>query len=188
MPHLGYQKLIRREWGKETLTAPNHIFHDLETWEKIPSLYAPKSRDLAEDLQKLALEPHPFSRLVTVLEEELGHDIAFAVEHGKIQTNTSGQSQIELQFIERELQANLNRDQLNASLQQYVDKIASASLATLIDTNISAEQLDKVIFVGGSSLMQNIESAISPIFPNAELKYSNAFTAIIDGLAIASGR
>jgi hypothetical chaperone protein len=38
MPHLGYQKLIRREWGKETLTAPNHIFHDLATWEKIPSL------------------------------------------------------------------------------------------------------------------------------------------------------
>ena len=88
----------------------------------------------------------------------------------------------------RELQANLNRDQLNASLQQYVDKIASASLATLIDTNISAEQLDKVIFVGGSSLMQNIEHAVAPIFPNAELKYSNAFTAIIDGLAIASGR
>ncbi|MEO9460380.1 MAG: Hsp70 family protein [Lentilitoribacter sp.] len=188
MPHLGYQKLIRREWGKETLAAPNHIFHDLATWEKIPSLYAPKSRDLAEDLQKLALEPHPFSRLVTVLEEELGHDIAFAVEHGKIQTNTSGQSQIELQFIEKELQARLSRDQLNASLQQYVDKIASASLATLIDTNISAEQLDKVIFVGGSSLMQNIEHAVAPIFPNAELKYSNAFTAIIDGLAIASGR
>lgn len=188
MPHLGYQKLIRREWGKETLAAPNHIFHDLATWEKIPSLYAPKSRDLAEDLQKLALVPHPFSRLVTVLEEELGHDIAFAVEHGKIQTNTSGQSQIELQFIEKELQARLSRDQLNASLQQYVDKIASASLATLIDTNISAEQLDKVIFVGGSSLMQNIEHAVAPVFPNAELKYSNAFTAIIDGLAIASGR
>ncbi len=188
MPHLGYQKLIRREWGNETLAAPNHIFHDLATWEKIPSLYAPKSRDLAEDLQKLALEPHPFSRLATVLDEELGHDIAFAVEHGKIQTNNSDQSQIELQFIEKELRAALNREQLNTSLQQYVDKIATTALSTLIDTNISADKLDKVIFVGGSSLMQNIEHAVAPIFPNAKLKYSNAFTAIIDGLAIASGR
>lgn len=188
MPHLGYQQLIRREWGKETLPAPNHIYHDLATWEKIPSLYAPKARELADDLQKLALKPHPFSRLTTVLEEELGHDIAFAVEHGKIQTNTSGQSQIDLQFIEKELQAALNRDQLNASLRQHADKIAAAAMATLADTNISADQVDKVIFVGGSSLMQNIEHAISPLFPKAELKYSNAFTAIVDGLAIASGR
>lgn len=188
MPHLGYQQLIRREWGKETLPAPNHIYHDLATWEKIPSLYAPKSRDLAEGLEKLALDPHPFARLVTVLEEELGHDIAFAVETGKIQTNTSDKSQIDLQFIEKELQAALHRDQLNASLHIHADKIADAAIATLKDTNISATQVDKVIFVGGSSLMQNIEHAIAPLFPNAELKYSNAFTAIIDGLAIASGR
>jgi hypothetical chaperone protein len=188
MPHLGYQQLIRREWGKETLPAPNHIYHDLATWEKIPSLYAPKSYELADSLEKLALTPHPFSRLVTVLEEELGHDIAFAVETGKIQTNTAGQSAIDLKFIEQELQASLNREQLYASLQRHTEKIASAALATFENTNSTPEQVDKVIFVGGSSLMQNVEKAIAPLFPNAELKYSNAFTAIVDGLAIASGR
>lgn len=188
MPHLGYQQLIHREWGKETLPAPNHIYHDLATWEKIPSLYAPKSRELAESLEKLALKPHPFSRLVTVLEEELGHDIAFAVEAGKIETNTSDQSAIDLNFIEKDLDAALNRTQLNTSLHRHTVKIADAALATFENTNLPADQVDKVIFVGGSSLMQNIEHAIAPLFPNAELKYSNAFTAIVDGLAIASGR
>lgn len=188
MPRLGCQQLIRREWGKDTLMAPNHIFHDLATWEKIPSLYSAKSRELAEDLHKLAITPHPFTRLVTVLEEELGHDIAFAVEHGKIETNKTGVSAIDLQFIEKQLGADLTLDQLNGSLQKHSDKIGAAALATLVDTNIAPEQVNKVIFVGGSSLMSMIEAAIAPNFPNAELKYSNAFTAIIDGLAIASGR
>mgnify|MGYP003639085189 CR=1 FL=1 len=188
MPHLGCGHMIAREWGKETLRAPNHVFHDLATWEKIPSLYTAKSRDFAEDLHKLAITKHPFTRLVTVLEEELGHDIAFAVENGKIETNKTGASMVDLRFIEKNLGASLTSENVNATLSAHAEKITQCGLDTLAQAKFDADQVDKVIFVGGSSLMGIIEQSIRPQFKNATFKHSNAFTAIIDGLAIASGR
>lgn len=188
MPLLGHKEMIRREWGKDTLRAPNHIFQDLATWAKIPSLYAAKSRDLALDLHKLALNKHPFTRLITVLEEELGHDIAFAVEAGKIETNNDGMSDIALSFIEAQLSAQLTTEKLGDSLEEHAKKISKAALETLKLASCTADQVDKVIFVGGSSQMKIIEQSIAPHFKDAEMLYSNAFTAIVDGLAIASGR
>lgn len=188
MPLLGYREMIRREWAKDTLRAPNHVFQDLATWAKIPSLYNVKSRDLAEDLHKLALNKEPFTRLITVLEEERGHDIAFAVEAGKIETNNTGQSDIALSFIEAQLSAKLSTQTMGESLEEHAEKISEAALETLKLANCTAEQVDKVIFVGGSSQMKIIEQCIAPHFKDAELLYSNAFTAIVDGLAIASGR
>ncbi|MEW7007404.1 Hsp70 family protein [Lentilitoribacter sp. EG35] len=188
MPLLGHREMIRREWGNDTLRAPNHIFQDLATWSKIPSLYAEKPRELAADLHKLALNKEPFTRLITVLEEEIGHDIAFAVEDGKIETNNNGQSDIDLAFIEAQLSAQLTSEKLGKSLEEHAKNISDAALETLQLSDYTADQVDKVIFVGGSSHMKIIEQNIAPHFKGADLLYSNAFTAIIDGLAIASGR
>lgn len=188
MPLLGHKEMIRREWGKDTLRAPNQIFQDLATWAKIPSLYATKPRELAEDLHKLALNKEPFSRLITVLEEELGHDIAFAVEDGKIETNNSGLSDIALSFIEANLSIQLTTEKLGNSLEEHGNKISESALETLKIADCTADQVDKVIFVGGSSQMKIIEQSIAPHFKDAKMLYSNAFTAIVDGLAIASGR
>lgn len=188
MPLLGHKEMIRREWGKDLLRAPNHIFQDLATWSKIPSLYADKSRDLAVDLHKLAINKEPFARLITVLEEEIGHDIAFAVEDGKIETNNTGQSDIALSFIEPQLSTQLTTEKLGESLAEHAKQISDAALETLKLAGCTADQVDKVIFVGGSSQMKIIEQSVAPHFKGAEMLYSNAFTAIVDGLAIASGR
>jgi len=84
MPLLGGAARSAHAFGGETHTAPATIFNDLATWQKIPFLYAPDSRRLAKDLLQYAVEPAKLERLISVLEDELGHDIAFAVEAGKI--------------------------------------------------------------------------------------------------------
>jgi len=44
----------------------------------------------------------------------------------------------------------------------------------------------KVVFVGGSSLMGMVAEVMADLFPAAALEYSDAFTAVVDGLAIAA--
>lgn len=83
MPHLGKGTRLRKVLGPGLSPVPNAIFNDLATWEKIPFLYSAKTRGLATQMHKLALQPERLARLVTVLEEELGHDLAFAVEAGQ---------------------------------------------------------------------------------------------------------
>ena len=48
-------------------------------------------------------------------------------------------------------------------------------------------QIDKVIYVGGSSLISLVPLAMRDLMPGADHQASDVFTAVADGLAIASG-
>jgi hypothetical chaperone protein len=52
--------------------------------------------------------------------------------------------------------------------------------------NLKSNQIDTVIFVGGSSLMSVVEDTIVNIFKSAKFHRGEAFTAIVNGLAIAA--
>ncbi|MBM7069381.1 Hsp70 family protein [Actibacterium sp. 188UL27-1] len=186
MPLFGRGAQIRKELGAGLLTAPNAMFQDLATWEKIPFLYAGTTRRDVRQLQKLAVEPLFFERLGAVLDNELGHDVAFAVERGKIATNANGAGSVDLGVVEPRLTAPLTGDSLTQSLDGYASKICEAAAETLTLAQCRTGDVDTVIFVGGSSLMSIVETRIARQFPNATLNYANAFTAVIDGLAISS--
>lgn len=188
MPLFGKGAAIGREMGAGTFAAPNGIFNDLATWQKIPFLYTGETRRDVAVLRKLARQPALFARLSDVLEMELGHDVAFAVERGKINANRDGQSAIDLAVVEPGLKATVSADGLAHSLDQHADKIRTCALETLTMAGCPAGQVKKVIFVGGSSLLSVVENTMAGIFPQAELEYGDAFTAIVDGLAIASAR
>jgi hypothetical chaperone protein len=87
MPHLGKGTELRKILGPGSTPTPNAIFNDLATWEMIAFLYTPQNRRLAAEMARLAHQPEKLSRLAKVLEDELGHDLAFAVERGKIAAN-----------------------------------------------------------------------------------------------------
>lgn len=187
MPLLGRGSQIRHAFGTETHTAPTTIFNDLATWQKIPFLYAPDSRRLAKDLEQYAVEPEKFARLVSVLGDELGHDIAFAVEAGKIAANSGKAGEIDLGVVERKLAAALSAEAVEALLMPMARQMAQAADATMKQAKVSPQDVTHLIFVGGSSLMQVTRSALAEVFPEAQVHYGSALTAIVDGLSLASG-
>lgn len=189
MPLFGKGTNLRAEMGSAKHTAPNAIFHDLSTWARIPFLYSPQTRRDVARMVKVAEEPEKLRRLATVLEDELGHDVAFAVERGKIAANeTSGEGSIGLEMIERDLSVPLSRQAMTGSLSQGATEIAAAALACIDEAGIAPDQVDRVVLVGGSSLMSGVAGAIADALPGARIERGNAFTAIIDGLALATAK
>ena len=188
MPLLGRGSQIRHAFGNETHTAPTTIFNDLATWQKIPFLYAPDSRRLAKDLAQYAVEPALFARLVSVLEDELGHDIAFAVEAGKIAANGTGAGAIDLGVVERGLAVALGDGLVEALLRPMADEMGAAALVTMAQAEVAPEAVTHLVFVGGSSLMQVTRGALQAVFPQAQVHHGHALTAIVDGLSLASAR
>ena len=188
MPQLGMGSPIRHAFGTDTHLAPNAIFIDLATWAKIPFLYGPDTLKAARELQKYAVHEKRLARLVKVLEEELGHDLAFAVEAGKIMANTRDQAEpvIKVGMLKPGAVLPLPADLMNRKLSGLADQIADAASATLSQAEVRPDQVDRLIFVGGSSLMHVVEDALVSRFPSAELHRGAALTAIIDGLAIGS--
>jgi len=188
MPLLGYHGELKNEMGPGTHTAPNALFQDLATWEKIPFLYTPETQRLAKRYAKLALDKPPFERLAEVIEMEMGHDISFAVEAGKIARNESNSAEIELSFIEPNLGVPLAGSILSTTLSPFTIQISDAARATLDMAELSSDDIGTIVYVGGSSLMRSVTEAITSVFPDAAQECTAAFTAVADGLAMAAAQ
>jgi hypothetical chaperone protein len=188
MPLLGRGAEVRNAMGSGRHVAPNAIFNDLATWQKIPFVYTPDNRRMTSDFAKLGITPALFDRLKLVLDMELGHDIAFAVESGKIKINRPdiNNAGIDLRVIESGLWAEFSKATMGAVLADHAAQIKACAAQTLAMADIAPDRIGKVVFVGGSSLLEVIEQMMIAMFPDADLERAEAFTAVADGLAIAA--
>ena len=114
--------------------------------------------------------------------------MAFAVERGKIAANRVEGGIIDLSLVEGGLRVPLPKAQMAAGLEPYAAQIRAAAIETCAIAGVPVTQVARVVFVGGSSLMAVVEDAMRAEFPQAALEYANAFTAVVDGLAIAAAR
>lgn len=189
MPLLGKGTQLNKVIGAGSSPVPVAIYNDLATWEKIPFLYTAQNRRMVSDMCRLAQEPEKLDRMASVLAHELGHELAFSVERGKIATNDgSAQSKIELDQIESGLSASLPKDVLARILEPHAQSLRAGVQQTLETAGVEADRIDRVIYVGGSSLMSMIGQTMRAEFPQADHAFTEVFTAVTDGLALASAR
>lgn len=189
MPLLGKGAEIRFEMGPGSLPAPIDLFNDLATWEKIPFLYTAQIRRDVDRMRRNAVDPVRIARLATVLEAELGHEIAFAVERGKIAANRGdNDASVLLGMVERGLRAGITPGSLAGSVDPHAVRVSAAAHETLRLAGLTPSQVDRVVFVGGSSLMISVSDAMRAIFPHATFEYAEVLTAVVDGLAIAAAK
>lgn len=189
MPMLGMDSEIKHVFGDETHAAPRAIFNDLATWQKIPFLYTHETRRAAADLAQHAASPELLARLVRTLEEELGHDIAFAAEAGKIAANDPAPTappEIGLGILERGLAVPLYPAMLQATLAGMADAVADTARDTVDRAGLREADVTRLIYVGGSSLMSVLDAALRQRFPQAAVHRGAALTGIVEGLTLAT--
>ena len=188
MPLLGKGTDLRAEFGPEVHEAPVRMFYDLASWAMIPFLYTAATRRDAREMAKRAVAPDRFARLVDVLDLELGHEIAFAVERGKIRASEGTGDQIALGMIAPGLSAACGAEDLGRDLAEQAARIQDVAAETLAQAGCTPEEVDHLVFVGGSSLLRMIVEAMEGLCPRATPHHARAFTAIVDGLALATAR
>lgn len=189
MPLLGLGGQLTRDFGEGLLPVPNGIYVDLSTWAMIPFVYSRETEKLVADLHRHAVEPVKMARLATVVEEQLGHELAFAVERGKIAANDGrSDAAIAMHFIEKNLSARVTPGTLNASLADYRATLTAAIWETLMRAKVSPAEIGTIVLVGGSSLLSMVADEARAICPGASVHRSEVFTAVVDGLALASNQ
>jgi hypothetical chaperone protein len=189
MPVLGKGSMIKDVFGNRVSPTPNAIFNDLATWEMIPFLYTAQNRRMVAEMQKLTDSPQRLSRLASVLEHELGHELAFAVERGKIAVNTGAQNpEIQLEMLESKLSVPLSSILVTHSLATHAALLHEGALAVLRKADLAPDQIDRVVYVGGSSLMAIVPETMRSAFPTAEHTFASVFTAVAEGLAVVADR
>jgi hypothetical chaperone protein len=186
MPGLGLGSRIRAEFGPQMHDMPVAIYHDLATWERIGFLNAPELARSLKRLTRLAEQPRRLSRLQTVVEDGLGFDIAFAVEAGKIAANGDHPVEITLGMIEPGLRVPLSPAALARDLAPFAGAIADCAARLLARTDTPPEAVTHIVHVGGSSLLAPVRAAMAALCPAAQGVDTAAFTAVAEGLAIAT--
>jgi hypothetical chaperone protein len=186
MPLLGMGSRLRAEIGGALTEAPVAPFHDLSTWDRIGFLQTPEMVRDAARMRRLAERPERLARLHAVLESELGFDVAFAVEAGKIAANGGG-GRIDLAVLERGLGVALEPERLGADLASFAEAVAEGARRTVERAGLAPAEITHVVHVGGSSLLRPVREALAWLFSQARPVDTAAFTAVAEGLAIAAG-
>lgn len=189
MPLLGQGGELRRTFGAGLLPVPNAIYRELSAWAKIPFLYSRDTERAIDDMLKHAVTPNLIARLGTVIEHQLGHELAFAVEAGKIAANSDKRdAAIAMGYVERGLTAPISAASLHAAMDGFRERLREAMYATLFQAAVRPDQISAIVLVGGSSLMRMISDEAQTVCPGAEMRQSEAFTAVVDGLALATAK
>lgn len=184
MPHLGYRSPLLRQG----LLTPNHLFVDLATWAKINFLYSPAILADVERLVKEAQHPQLIRRLVTVLEQHLGHALAMKVEEAKISLSSAATVDVDLSIVEKGLDVPATRGQLTRAVTDPVERLAAMTKDCLRQAGLRGDQVDAIFLTGGSTLLPAVRGAITGALPEARVVEGDKFGAVGLGLTIEAGR
>jgi hypothetical chaperone protein len=127
-------------------------------------------------------------RLLRVMEQHRGHDLAALAESAKIEVSSSGKANIELDFIEPGLRASLNVNQRSEALRDDVQRIVETARETVRQAQIDSRQIDALYFTGGSTGLDSLVERLTSAFPTAQTVRGNRFTSVVSGLAITAQR
>jgi hypothetical chaperone protein len=182
MPLLGFRHI-----GPSGREVPSGTFFDLASWHLIHRMYTPRTLREVRDLRSSYRDTQLHDRLMTVLEQRLGHLLASEVERAKIAVSQHGGSAaIDLSHVEKGLQANVEAvemaNDLEGLLQQVVDCAADCVASA------GRKALDAVYLTGGSSALRPFQDMIQQRFAGTPVIEGDLFGGVASGLSYSVGR
>ena len=116
-----------------------------------------------------------------------------AAEKAKVELSGMVSTDINLPFITmdasgpRHLEMTLTRAKFQELISDYVDKTKDCMFKALRDANLSADKIDKVILVGGSSRIPMVQEMVKTVTGKEPFKGINPDECVAIGAAIQAG-
>jgi hypothetical chaperone protein len=188
MPALGRGSTTRPPMSSGPVGVPNAYFTDLATWQRIPLLYNPRTLGEVAALARHAEEPGRLRLLLTVLEEELGHDLLAAVEGAKIALSAEPRAAIALADLPGLAPTPLDAPALEAALAADAERIGTAVEEALRRAGVPGDAVATLVLTGGSTLLPTVRDAIAARVPEARIVTPDRFSGTAHGLTMEAGR
>ncbi len=184
MPHLGYGTHYR---DRSNLELPSSPYFDLATWHRITLLYGRKSASELKEMHLLAGQPDLVHRLLRVVRERTGHQLASDVEGAKIALSSADEVSISLPYVDEHLVVAVNSRDFEQRVAALTDKIGQCIRDCVHRAGVSAEQIDTLFLTGGTSSLNFVRDACASAVPKARVVEGDKFASVGLGLAIQAG-
>jgi hypothetical chaperone protein len=187
LPLLGYRARRPPRRGETAASAPevpSSVYFDLASWHLINTVYAPQRVAELRRMKDWYADARHHARLMTTLDERLGHALAAAAEAAKIEVAQQGQAQIDLGLVERGLASELGETQAAAAIETDLAAIVAAAAETARRAGVAPEAVDALYFTGGSTGLAPLVERIAAGFPRARQVRGDRFASVAQGLGL----
>jgi len=182
-PYLGLGSHYRTPFGR-ILTSPPWIYEKLERWHHLSFL---KTRETMETLRQLhfqSLEPEKIEALIHVVREDLGYQLARAVERTKCLLSEQETSPFAFHDPPVAITETVRRSVFETWLAADLHAIASCIDRLLTRSGIRARDIDSVFLTGGSSFVPAVRQIFVQRFGASRLRGGGELTTVAKGLAL----
>jgi hypothetical chaperone protein len=180
MPLLG----MGSHYGDKNLEMPVRLYHELSEWVKVNWCYTPQNEQFVQDTQRVSDTPQKLARLYDVLQYHQGHRILNASEEIKISLSENNAVQVELNFIEKGLNASMTQARMNELFSTTLEPVRRMMLDTLLQANVTAQDIAIIVLTGGSTALPVFQHWIAEYFPHAQVLQEDKLGSV--GLGLVS--
>ncbi|MDN3919344.1 Hsp70 family protein [Roseateles violae] len=184
----GYRSFGPERAGAPAREVPSGIYFDLATWHLINTVYSPARVAELRQMKSFYGNPLHHQRLMTVLEERLGHELAGRAEAAKIAVSGGGDTVIDLAAVETGLQIALGERVAVEALDGDIGRIVAAGRETVAQAGLRPEQIDALYFTGGSTGLRLLAERIAADYPRAAQVRGDRFASVATGLGLHAAR
>ena len=180
MPYFGYRSLLRFD----NIQVPTRLYYLLLRWNSILENYKKSNLEELHSLKGWYREPHLYERFAGLIKDQQGHALLDKVEKTKIQLTDKEIYQFKMELRDEVLAFDIHCAELNQALKDNINSIIHAANDTLLNSGVGVNDIDRLVFTGGSSLVPLLKSSLKQLVPNARVSDNNVFDAVGLGLTI----
>lgn len=188
LPEFGYGAYGPSIAGAPPREVPSGVYFDLATWHLINTVYSPQRVAELRGLRGNYADTRHHDRLMTVVDERLGHELAARAEAAKIAVAEGGATRIDLSHVERGLGVDLAECEAVQAIGNDIDRIAAAATETVRRAGLAPAQIDALYFTGGSTGLRLLAERIAAAFPSARPVRGDRFASVATGLGVFAQR
>ncbi len=188
LPEFGYRSLGPAKPGQAPREVPSGVYFDLATWHLINTVYSPQRMAELRGMRSFYGNARHHERLMAVLEDRLGHELAGRAEEAKIAVAAGGQVRVDLGLLEPGLAVDFDAEGAQQALGRDIERIAQAGREAVALAGLQPAQIDALYFTGGSTGLRPLAERIAADYPAAQRVQGDAFASVASGLGLHAAR
>ena len=188
LPEFGYGSVGPSVAGAPPREVPSSVYFDLATWHLINTVYNPQRVAELRQMRGFYSDARHHQRLMILLTERLGHELAARAEQAKIDVAEGGYTRIDLSHVEARLSVPLSEQTAVQAIEADIERIVGAARITVAQAGLKPGQIDALYFTGGSTGLRLLAQRIAAAFPTSRAVRGDRFASVVSGLGLHAQR
>jgi hypothetical chaperone protein len=184
LPEYGYGAYGPASATAPSREVPSRVYFDLATWHLINTVYSPARIAELRAMRQYYADVRHHERLMTVVQQRLGHELAARAEQAKIDVADGGGTRIDLGSTQPGLGVTLTEPDAVRAIDADLARIVGAARQTVAQAGLGAAEIDALYFTGGSTGLRLLALRIAAAFPSAQAIRGDRFASVASGLAL----